>query len=108
MFKKTLFIITLTVAALFSNSAFAEEDEDFEVAPISETAETAPIADNKAPEVVDYPEEVITPSDEASDDTESAGETFWEQWPVYLSLGAIVITFLLIIIINLAGRKKRK
>ena len=43
----------------------------------------------------------------ATEDEEGCGETDSEMWPLYVSLGALAATILLVIIINLIGRRKK-
>lgn len=57
------------------------------------------------PEVVT--EEAVT-EEVADNPAENTGNSFDEMWPVYLSLGGIAFTVLLILIINLIHRKSKK
>lgn len=59
------------------------------------------------PTITDYPEESTDEVINVEEDV-TVGEDFsTSDWPVYLSLGAICITLLLIIIMNIASHRKK-
>ncbi len=65
-----------------------------------------------SPEYSDEEDGIVTTSDDVSiKEVDLETEEVEEEppmWPVYLSLGAIGVTFLLVIIISLTGRKYNK
>lgn len=89
-------------------------NDEYATMPISETGETMPINDKPTQESNsdkpagpisdhDYPEEEIEITDtEEEEESESA------LWPMYLSLGALGLAFLVFIILNLFGAKKKR
>lgn len=77
-----------------------------EVAP--EEAATSEEAAPEASEEAETAEETEVTTEESSGETNIDEKTFDEMWPVYISLGGIALTILLILIINIAHRKSRK
>jgi len=77
-----------------------------EATPTSETTEPEATA---AGETTETEGEIIT--EETTEETEATEEdesTAPEMWPVYLSLGGIALTVILILIINIIHRKSKK
>lgn len=122
----SMFAITCgTLITYLSPSALAVTCSDRENCPCESgdnpaTSGCIPNSQYSNGEVVlptDYPEKtpeetVENPDEPTSDGAEDSSFRLedWfdaEKWPVYLSLGAIIVTFLLIVIINIIGRKKR-
>lgn len=77
-----------------------------EVAPGE--AATSEEAAPEASEEAETAEETEVTTEESSGETNIDEKTFDEMWPVYISLGGIALTILLILIINIAHRKSRK
>lgn len=70
--------------------------------------EAAPEASEEAETAEETAEETEVTTEESSGETNIDEKTFDEMWPVYISLGGIALTILLILIINIAHRKSRK
>lgn len=84
-------------------------DSDNGVMPISECDSESGANCDEADGSIAQPDKPI--SDDETDDDEAELEeeaTEPEMWPVYVSLGTLGASFLLIIIINLIGRKSKK
>lgn len=77
-----------------------------EAAP--EEAATSEEAALEASEEAEAAEETEVTTEEASEEPNTDEKTFDEMWPVYISLGGIALTILLILIINIAHRKSKK
>lgn len=77
-----------------------------EVTP--EEAATSEEAAPEASEEAEPTEETEVTTEEPSEETNTDEKPFDEMWPVYISLGGIALTILLILIINIAHRKSKK
>jgi len=100
MYKKMIFGLVASVLALgFTNFGLNAQAEEVEGSVWVESSESAENTDVAAPSDDTVIEEI---------DVEEEIEEEPDMWPVYLSFGAIGVTFLLIIIINLSGRRYNK
>jgi len=127
MFKKlklTLGALTLSLGLAFATTPVQaldcleapcpcmpdEEETNPDCIPVSRNSTTGAIEEPTDPstaggEVVDPTENDPEADAEVEAEEEEAGEP--AMWPTYLSLGALGATFILIIIINLASRRKK-